>query len=729
MTKKFQHICDDLQPYRYDPLLACLLFVARLKQKDIVAQSITAGLPLKEGKLTGALMTRAGRGAGLTCRAVSRDLTDIPADVMPVLITLKNNQAALLLEKEATGTVVAYSPETGKVHRLKDTENLAKLYTGTSFYIKASPSLSLGGSAPLVQNEQSATLSNDANQTKGSSAWFWGTLKQFSRMYMQVILAAVFVNLIALASPLFVMNVYDRVVPNAAFETLWALGVGILLAYVFDFILKVLRSYFIDVAGRGADIMLSGRLFEAVLGARSGYMGTSPGAFANQLREYEGLREFFTSATLATLIDLPFIFLFILVIYLVAGPVALIPLIAVPLVLIFGYMIHKPLIGMMVQTAEASDKKHGHLVETIVGLETVKAIGSESTMQHRWEQGVGVLSQVALKGKFLSTLGLNFSGFIQQLVTVLIVIYGVYLIADGELSVGGLVAATILTGRTLAPLGQVVALFSRFAQAKTALSTLDQIMALPQERPTGKNYVHKADIVGNFVLKDVGFGYPNSQMSSLKDVNITIGAGEKVAVIGRMGSGKTTLLKMLMGLYQARDGAVLLDGVDIRQLDPAVYRDAMGYVPQNSQLFRGSVKENILMAAPHVKSDVLQRICDMTGVSHFTNRHPMGLDMPVGDSGNQLSGGQRQAIALARALCREGTVLLLDEPTSHLDTGQEMQVIQALKNVSRDKTMILVTHKLSLLELVDRIILLDDGKVIADGPRDQVIKQLQKGGK
>lgn len=698
---------SELDEYAHDSYLWSLMYMVRHYKKLFSADSLTAGLPLKDGKLTPFLFVRAARRAGLSAKVVDRELEKLSPHVTPVVAITHGNEVVIITGKDEEGITVL-SPTTGEERYYSRLSDFEEIYNGSLILVR---------SANVFETGPETFISGEN--------WFWDTIKQFWRLYVQVVFAAIVINLIGLAAPLFIMNVYDRVVPNAAFETLWVLTIGVTLAFVFDFILKVLRGYFIDVAGRGADILLAGRLFQQVMNIRLGRHGSSAGSFANQLREFETLRDFFTSATLVTFIDLPFVLLFVGFIAMIGGSVAVVPLVAVPIVLMVSLAVQKPLKKIIEQAAKDMDAKHGHLVESINALETIKALNAQSRTQAKWEGYVGQVSKIGLRTRFLASVALNFSGFTQQMVSILVVFYGVYLISEGDMSVGALVACTILAGRAMAPLGQAVALYTRFQQSRNALESLNQIMKMEVERPDGKNFVHTDRMKGGIVFQDVSFTYPNAPLESLKHVDLQIKPGEKVGIIGRTGSGKSTILRLMLNLYNPTNGSILLDGLEIRQMDPVEFRHDMAYVPQNLMLFSGSLRENLLVANPQAKPEQVVEAANMSAVSEFVRRHPMGFDMPVGEMGGQLSGGQRQSVAIARAMVKDAPIVLMDEPTSELDNRTEDHIIRSLKEHCKDKTVVVVTHKFSMLEMVDRIIVMDFGRIVADGPKEEVLKKLQ----
>jgi ATP-binding cassette subfamily C protein LapB len=695
-----------------DPLLGCLLALAKIEHKSCTVDTLTAGLPLENHKLTPELFVRAARRAGMTARLVKRPLRKISNLVLPATLLLENGRACILdtITKENTATIIL--PESGTGVRQVSLEDLDAEYSGYAIFVQ---------SAYQFDERTRDTLISRPRH------WFWDTIAESWPVYGEVIIAAFLINVFALASPLFIMNVYDRVVPNHAIETLWVLGIGVTIVYGFDLLMRTLRGYFIDVAGKRADIVLSASLFERVIGIKLDSRPPSVGAFANNLHEFDTFRDFFTSATLSTLIDLPFAFLFIAIIWLLGGSLAVIPLATLPVCFMSAYFIQRSMAGHVENLLRHASQKQATLIEALTGLEAVKCIGAESVLQRRWEQTAGTIASIGLKARMLSSSAINITIFLQQMATVTVVIYGVYLIADGELSVGGLIAATILTGRALAPLGQAAGILTRLHQAKSAYSSTDTIMKTPVERPADKVFVDRQNIKGDIEFKNVAFSYPEQSVEALDKVSFRINAGERVAIIGRIGSGKSTVEKLLLGLYEPAAGSILIDGIDSRQLDPVQIRRNIGYVPQDSFLFFGSVRDNIVFGMPHAEDHAILRAAGIAGVTDFVNKHPSGFDLQVGERGDRLSGGQRQSIAVARALLRDPPILVMDEPSNAMDNTTEEIFKARLKESLGDKTLILVTHRASLLSLVDRVIVMDSSRVIADGAKDEVLAALKQG--
>ena len=697
----------------FDPLMECLVTLTKLQHKPFSPESLRAGLPLVNNRLTPTLFVRAADRAGLTARIMKRPMEDISSFVLPAVLLLKKNQAAILLKiNHKRNVAVVIHPASGMGEKTLRLDKLKRAYTGIAIFVQ-----------PKYRfDERTPPLISTAGRH-----WFWGILGDSWRIYRDVLFASMLINIFALASPLFMMNVYDRVVPNNAEETLWVLALGVSIVYVFDIIMKMLRGYFIDIAGKKTDIRVSAAIYERVLGLKMEARPASVGAFANNLREFEAVRDFITSATVTTLVDLPFIIFFLVVISLIAGPLVMVPMIAIPLIAIYGLLMQKPLRQAAENSFRASAQKNATLIESLAGMETIKFLGAEGPLQRKWEKSVAHIARWGARSRLLSSSTVNVAAAIQQLTTVAVVVFGVYLIIEGELSMGGLIATVILTGRAMAPMGQIANLSTRYFQAKTAMGSLNEIMKMPVERPENTSFLSRPELGGNIEFDEVTFSYPNQDNASLKGINFRIKEGERIGIIGRIGSGKTTINKLIQGMYHATDGAVRVDGTDIRQIDPADVRRNIGYVPQDITLFFGSVRENITYGAPYVDDKTILKAAQMAGVTSFVDKHPLGFDMPVGERGELLSGGQRQAIAVARSLLLDPKIMLLDEPSNSMDNTSEEIVRGNLKKVMEGKTVIIVTHRASLLDLVDRLIIVDSGRLVADGPKQQVLEALRDG--
>ena len=692
-----------------DSMLTCLELIASYHGRPTSAIALKAGLPLDQKGLSPTLFVRAAERIGLSSKVLRKKLEDISPFLMPCVLILDGTKACLLVSQPTSEDLEVIFPETGQGSQVISIKDLNQIYSGYAIFTQTTYKREAQGI--------------DVNLEKPKD-WFWGTLWKSWPIYTQVAFAAIFINLFALVSPLFVMNVYDRVVPNNALETLWVLTTGIFIVFGFDLLLKMLRVHYVDTAGQKADVILAGRLFEHVLGMRLANRPKSSGGFANQLREFENLREFFSSATLVAFIDLPFVFLFILIIASIGGEVAWVPLLSIPLVVAVTLILQGPLKAWVNQSFKEGALKHSLLVEAIHGLETIKSFSAEGRIQRHWENFVSQSAASSNSVKFLGALALNFTGFIQQGSYVVCVIVGVYLINKGELSTGGLIACTILSSRAMAPLSQVVSLLTKLNQSRSTLETLNKVIQLPSERNEGQSYLHRPSLAGDIEFKEVNFTYPGQKIKALNNLSLTIKAKEKIGIVGRIGSGKSTIEKLILNLYTPESGTVNIDGTDIRQIDPADVRNNIGYVPQDVYLFSGSIRENITFGRDMASDEEVLKASMMSGAHDFIRLHPMGYDMPISEGGSSLSGGQRQSIAVARALIRNPSLLILDEPSASMDQSSEMQMVQKLRHVVKDKTTLIISHREPILMLTDRIIVMDQGRIIADGPREEVMRAL-----
>lgn len=547
---------------------------------------------------------------------------------------------------------------------------------------------------------------------KSKNDWFWGSLAQGKSLYVQVILAATLTNFLGLSTSLFIMVVYDRVVPNQAIESLIAMTIGVLIALIFDFIIKTLRAQFVDRAGRRADARMSRLIFDQILSMKLDSRRQKSGAMATIVREFDTLREFFTSATLIAIVDLPFIFFFIWVISLISGPLALIPIIALPLVIVVGLGIQPFLARITQGSMQSNMSKQSVLVETLNGLDTVQATGSGRLMRRRFEEASDAQSELGLKSRLLSNFAINSAASIQQLAQIATIFYGVFLIQDGTITMGAMIAAVILGGRTLAPLSQLASAMSRANGAREAYRTLATVMNTTEGEVRAR--LSRPNLSGSVELKGISYAFPGANSPIIQDLSIKIPAGQKVAIVGRMGSGKSTMARLISGLIEPNEGAVLIDGIDLRQIDKSDVRRNVGVMLQEVWLFSGSVKENMQMGFYEYDDAHILNIAKISGVDEFVAAHPQGYDMELRERGEGLSGGQRQSINLARSLLHNPSLLILDEPTSSMDTSTEKAVIYRLREWAKDRTMIMVTHRNTLLELADRVLVMDQGKIIAD---------------
>jgi ATP-binding cassette, subfamily C, bacterial LapB len=557
--------------------------------------------------------------------------------------------------------------------------------------------------------------------------WLTGTLGAFWRSYYRVALAAVFINLIAIASPIFTMNVYDRILPNKAISTLWVLAIGVSMAILFDLLLKTARAALIDHAGRKADLRISYLLFEKVLNTSLAARPQSTGEYANRVTQYEFVREFFTSNTISVFIDTAFVVVFLLVIYAIAGWLAIIPAIAFVISIVVGLVAQRRIGKYVAASMNEASQRQSLLVESISTVETIKSLQAEPYLLRKWREHSKNAANTSEQIKRLSAATANIMQFVQQLVTVALVVAGAYAFSEGQVSTGAIIASVMLAGRAVAPLGQIAITLSRFRQAMLSLKMLNSIMDQPEDRPDTVGFVNRPIRSGAMTFKNVGFAYPGSETEVLSGLNFSVKPGERIGVIGRIGSGKTTLGRLIGRLFLPTSGEFLIDGIDVRQYHPSEVRAAVGIVAQAGDLFSGTIKDNLLMARPDATDEEIIDAAKAAGVDEFVSRHPRGYDMNVGERGTNLSGGQRQAVAIARLLLTRPKIVFLDEPSGSMDLASERQLIKQLKQAfDETTTLIISTHRYSMLEIVDRLIVVEQGRIVADGPKEQVIRSLQK---
>lgn len=694
-----------------DPLLDCLLFFSKMHGKNCSRATLVGGLPLVENKVTPTLFIQAAKRVDLKARIIKRPLTNIPELVLPCVVILKNNQACVLTKVDQNKIAEIALPDSGMGTSKITIADLEKNYSGYVIFVK-----------PTYEFEQ-RTREFHEHQPK---SWFWGTLWQYRIDYIQLLVAAFLINIFVVVSPLYVMNVYDRVIPNNAIETLWVLALGVFIIYTFDFVIKAARTYVIETFGKKIDTQIARRLFAHTLGIRLAYKPASAGAFASNLRDFEMLRDFFTSATIVSLIDIPFIFVFVTVIALIGGSLAVIPLVAMPIVIAVASLVRLPLANQTEVSMQCATQKNAIVVEALYSTEAIKSLGAEGQWQTRWEEFTAKAANAAQKMRQLSMGAANFTSWIIQLVTVVIVIVGVYKISSGSLSMGGLIAAVILGPRCLAPLAQITMLLTRYNHAKSSLQGLNRIFKLPIDRPGKKTFLQRPTLNGEIRFDDVTFKYPNETNAAIERISFNIKPGEKIGLIGPLGAGKSTILKLILGFYHPDHGKIYLDGTDMEQIDPADIRRNIAYAPQEAALFYASIKDNILLGRPWVDDNAFVRAIEYSGVEKLIRSHPKGLDMPISERGDSLSGGQRQTVALARVFLTDSKMVLLDEPTNNMDDASELHVINSINKFSQGKTLILSTHKLSMLSIVDRLIVIEGGKIIADGPKEEILAALKK---
>ena len=698
-------------PVVQDDLLLCLAAVTAFYGRAKTPEALSSGLAY-DGNFTPDVFCAAAKRVGI--HAAIKPYTSpekIAPQIFPCVLLLKDG-AVVLHEINKAALCRIWNPVIG-VEQTIPLREIVGRFGGRVILLKPAPSFI----DPLLREVAD----------KEAGGWLRRAFSDNKPLYIKMLLASLLINIFALVSPIYVMNVYDRVIPNNAVETGWALGIGALLAFGFDFIIRTIRGLFIDVAGRNMDVEVSRSLFDHILDMKLSARPSSSGAYASMLREFDTVREFFTSATMVTLVDLPFAALFLFIILMLGGGLVL-PVIALfAISFLVAYLVQIPLKHYVRRALRSSETKHGLLVESIYGLETIKTVVADARIRARYAAHVTENADAGLTSRGYSALAGNLSLFIQQAAVVVIILSGMYMIRDGTLTMGALIACVMLTGRALGPVTQLANLASRYHQTMGSLKTLQTIMAQPLERPEGTDFLTRADLQGAVTFDRVTFTYPQGGRPALDNVSFSIAAHEKVAIVGRIGSGKSTIARLILKLYDPQSGDVRIDGTSIAQIDPAELRRRMAYIAQDVTLFQGTIRDNIAIGRPQASEADILDAAKRAGAHDFVALHPMGYDAPVQERGDGLSGGQRQAIALARALLMQPQVFICDEPTNAMDTQAENYFVQMMQNEIGQRGLILITHRLSLLNLVDRMIVLEGGRVVMDGPRGEVIDALSRG--
>nr|WP_319492089.1 type I secretion system permease/ATPase [uncultured Desulfobacter sp.] len=708
------------EPYSSDPLMQCLVALTRLNHSPSSEKVLSHGLPFEPGadrqrlfsiENPKANFSRAAQKAGFVSKLQNRKLKQIPSLVLPAILTLRDDNACLLLDidfETKQAKVIIPSLDDNPVEI--SLEKLEAEYLGYVFYLK--------------KKYKGASLEPKSAGMLKEKNWFFGTLMKFKGVYARVLLATFLVNLFVIAGPLFTLNVYDRIIPHHATDTLWVLASGVGLVYIFDLILKNIRTYFLENTARRSDVILSSMLFEQAMNLKLQDKPGSIGSFSSIIKDFDGIRSFFASSAVTAFVDLPFAAIFLLVIYSISHQIVLIPIVTVLLILFISIPMRYSIQKTINSTHDATHHRNSVLIESLSNLEAIKAFNAGSSMQWHWEESCGFIAdksqQSRVKSGSLSTL----TAFLTQVNSVAIIITGVYLIKDAELTMGGLIAVNILASRSISPMAQAVGLMLNFGQMKVGLNALNTFMKKDVERPENKKFIHRPKFNGDIEFKDVGFNYPEEQSRAISNVSFHIKPGERVGIIGAVGSGKSTISKLLLSLYEPNEGGIFIDGLNINQIDPADLRHNFSYVPQDVTLFSGSVRDNITLKAAHAPDEAIIRAAVIGGVNTFTDRHPQGMDLQVGEKGSRLSGGQRQSIAVSMAFIEDSPIILLDEPTNAMDFNTEAQVIANIGRVTNGRTTIVITHKPSILRIVDRLLVMDKGELVMDGPKDKILAQL-----
>ncbi|MFS8180215.1 type I secretion system permease/ATPase [Pseudovibrio denitrificans] len=694
-----------------DALVESIAYISRTHGNFLSKTAITAGLPLINGRLQFSQVEKAAENCGLQAVKQRISLSEISSNSVPCLLVFHDRALRLLVGYDAaTRQVKLLDPLDLERPQFLSLDILQRAYSGYAILFS---SLHAKDSSGQVQ--------------ESNKHWFWSEFTRFWPDYGSVAVGTLIINVLALASPLFIMNVYDRILPNFAVASLWALTIGVVIALAGDSALKVARSSILNSLGKKADQRLASKIFSQMQNIDFSVKTKSAGEYAGTVHEYEKLREFFSSTALIALLDFCFVGLFICILFFIVGPIAWIPLLAIPVVCLINLGAQLPLERAVQASSLEGNKRQNILMETLGGHETVRALNAEAHMQARWEHSVERSSEVLLQSRYWSNLAMVGTGHVQGMVSVLIIVWGVYRVEAGAVNMGGLIAAMMLSSRVLAPISSIANALVRFRQVLHSYHQLEELLSQPTERKAGKAAANLRRCRGEIQFQNVSFSYPLSEKASIMHCSFAISPGDTVGLIGCVGSGKSTVGRLMSGLRYPTEGAVLIDGIDTRQFDPADLRRFVGYQSQENTLFQGTLRDNLCLGLPHLTNEEIEEVCHVTGLDALVNKHPAGFNLIVGENGGALSGGQRQCVALARILLRKPKILFLDEPSSQLDLSAEQKLLQGLQRYNDGAlTLIISTHRPSLLKLTNRLIVLDQGRVIADGPSDEVREMMQE---
>ncbi|HRH73474.1 MAG TPA: type I secretion system permease/ATPase [Zoogloea sp.] len=689
-----------------DGVIDQLMFLAHFFGKRADPAQLLADTPVMDGRISEAHIHECAQRGGLSLSRSSKTPADFRPSELPALIVVEGGDPLVVLKREGEDFECVQAGIRGSVSL--SAERITAEYPGVSYFVR-----------PRVFFDTRSLLYHLPRPRR----WFWDTLLANRAIYGWALLATVLTNVFAAVIPFYTMSVYDRVVPNNALDSLWVLTGAVVVVALFDLVIKMLRSYLIEAAARKADVAMSSHVFAHALRLRAANRPASGGVLANIVRDFESVREFVTSSTLTMLGDVPFMLFFLVLIGLVGHWLVMIPLIMIPLTITASLLIRRPLIRILGANMQESAQRTAHLFETMNGVDTLKSLGAEAWARRKWEMLTVKISENSVRMREWTSLGTYLSLLVTNLTTILIVMFGALLIAEGELTMGQLIAVSMLTARAITPATQIAALIVRYEQTRQALEALDKIMESPSDESTDS--LHLPRMQGRIDFRDTHFAYPESP-PLLKGLNLSIRPGERIGFIGRIGSGKSTLFKLLLNLYSPDQGSVLVDGMSVNQLEPQSLRRQVGYVPQDVVLFHGDIRENILLGNAQAGDAQLLEALRLSCLDETLAQMPHGLGTQVGERGDRLSGGQRQAVSIARALVQQPRMLLLDEPSSMMDPGTESRLIENLRSI-KGITLLLVTHRMAMLPLVDRLVVLDQGRVVLDGPRADVLRKLQGG--
>ncbi|MEQ4532382.1 MAG: type I secretion system permease/ATPase [Mixta sp.] len=646
---------------------------------------------------------------GLHLTMTPRDKLRWRQEVTPVILLLENGSVAVVEAIDAEGRARYWLSEGGDVVRESDLQELLA---------QSQPQVAVPGVAARGRDARIDEFVQPYEQH-----WFWKNFRGMGRRIAEISLASVVSNVLALAGILFSMQIYDRVIPAQSEPTLWVLFVGVLIAAAIEYLIRLMRTQVSDLMGKRIDLKVSSMLFARAMNIRNEARPKSTGSFISQLREIDQVRELLTSTTVGAAADLPFIILFLFIMGFIGGPLVIIPLLAIPLIVIPGLLVQIPMARLAKEGMREGALRNAVLVETIEGVEDIKALQAEPYFQRQWEQTHEVSAAIGMKQRLWGARLTGWASSVQQLTYAGMLVFGTYLVLAGDITTGTLVASSLLSSRTIAPLMQLTMIFSRWQHAKSAMKGLDELLKKPLDQAEEGEMAHCPTLTGHYDLRNVQYTYDEENVKNVLNIGqLQIKPGERIALLGKVGAGKSTLLKLLAGQAKASQGKVIVDGVDINRIDPIDLRRQLGWLSQDSRLFFGTLRQNLMLGNPHASEQEMLQALRVSGALSLVQQDAASLDRIINEGGRGLSGGQRQMVLISRMILRQPQVVLLDEPTASMDEQLEEHVIRQMKNWLTGRTLVLVTHRPALLKLVDRIVVMDNGRIVADGPRDEILR-------
>lgn len=682
-------------------LVESLYIILKFYFGNINKEAILAISGAKEDEFDIKALLHVAKNSNLYAKTQKINIENIDKFLLPMI--LYNNQNELIVLQEIS----------------KDKAKYFDIVKQEVFEVQKKKLKSFKNAILFFRNKKESVISS----REKDMSWFIEPIKASYKAYIEVGILSFFINIFALALPLFTMNVYNRIIPNFATDTLYVLGGGVMIIFFFEIALKMARVYILDNTGKKIGIHLEEILLERMLGVKTQYDKLLSGTKANLFKELAQIKEFFTSRTLVQILDLPFFFIAVFVIYLISPTIALIPLIAGIIMIAFNLLMQIPLATLAHEQFKKAQTKHGYLVETIQGRDAIKLVNGHTHRLFTWNRVVAFYETIGEKLQLLHHMTANSSYTIIQFVTLLVVGVGVFEIQLKELNVGGLIAVTILSSRAMVPIVNISGVLLNYKKMKDSLASINEFWHLPREVDENTQ-LGLGILKGEIEFKDVTYFYQRSNYSSLDKVNLKIRAGEKVGIIGQTGAGKSTLMRLIAMLDTPTHGNIYLDGISTQTLHPVEVRQNIGVMPQNPFMFAGTLAENIALSRTISKEEI-SKLVHLTGLEELIKKGGVGDSLEIGENGDNLSTGQKHLVALARALVNDPNILILDEPTTGLDIGLENSVIERLSSIVEDKTLILITHRFSALKLVDRVIVVNEGRIVADGPRDAILQKLQ----